>query len=166
MRRYTVEVDEDVFQFLDEHAHDRLETHNTVLRRELAIETKTQPSGITRVEALSDGNQIDAESARRGLPSLPFNTPEALKQVLWVIYLVREKGRSRPDASADVARLLRVATQTVNDKYGRQLGLTADRFDALLSEPTLTELGRVLSTRFAQHHPSIEQVLDTLRRAA
>jgi hypothetical protein len=166
MRRYTVEVDEEVFGFLDEQASDRLETHNTVLRRELAIETKAQPLGIARVEAVGGGNQIDSQSAMRGLPSLPFNTPEALKQVLWVAYLVREKGRSRPEASTDVARLLRVATQTVNDKYGRQLGLKADRFDALLSEPTLADLGRVLATRFPQYRASIEQVLDNLRRAA
>lgn len=163
---YTIEVDGDVFGFLDEEARVRLETHNTVLRRELAIEKKAKFQGLAPADGLRRGNQIVAESPMAGLPVLPFGIPEALKQVLWVVYLVREKGRPRPDASSDVARLLRVATQTVNDKYGRQLGLTADEFDTLLSDPALRELGRVLAARFPRYRSTIEDIFKALRRAA
>ena len=167
MHRFTVEVDDEVYAFLDAEATSRLETHNTVLRRRLLPQLASGDRAV-------DWHSVPGRKVRNlvpivapaGLPSFPPGTPSALQQILWVAHLVRAKGRSRPEASSDVARLLRVATQTVNDKYGRQLGLTADRFDVLLREPSLKQFETLLAERFPQYRSTIQTVLKDLRRAA
>jgi hypothetical protein len=97
---------------------------------------------------------------------MPFGTPAALQQILWVTYLVRENGRPRSDATADVARILRVTPQTVLDKYSRQLGLTAMAFDRLLHDAGLRDLRSLLLQKFAGHEETIRQFLSGLRPAA
>jgi hypothetical protein len=165
VRRYTIEVDEEVFSYLEERAKARLETHNTVLHRELL-----KNGWVSVLPVISDTvhtpgrKRVNGEAPTlTGLPSLPFDTPAALQQVLWVTHLVRKNGRARSDASADVAKRLRVAPQTVNDKYCRQLGLTANGFDKLLRDPVLTELEQMLSQRFPRYRSTVKGVLKDLR---
>lgn len=168
MQRHTIEVDGQVFSYLEERAKARLETHNTVLRRELLEkEFALLPAVVRDTDHTPGRKRVNGDGPTlTGLPSLPFGTPAALQQVLWVTYLVRKSGRARSDASADVAKHLRVATQTVNDKYGRQLGLTADRFDALLREPSLKHLEQLLSERFPRHRATVNSALKDLRTAS
>ncbi len=158
MRRYTIEVDQEVFAYLDAEANHRLETHNTVLRRKLSFSLQ-----VSLPARRSTG--ASAPPATTGLPDLPPRTPAALEQILSVVHLVRANGRTRSEATGDVAKRMGVTPQTVNDKYGRQLGLTADRFDVLLDDQSLRELELLLKTRFPGHSETVQRVLTALRPA-
>jgi hypothetical protein len=52
-----------------------------------------------------------------------------------------------------------VKQQTVNDKFGRQIGLTAQQFDRLLGQPGLNDLKKVLNGKFPRHRDVIASVL-------
>ena len=160
MRVHTIEVDEDVFRYLQQQAQPLVDTPNTVLRRLLLDGTAAKLHRQTSQVAAS---RFDAP---KQLPSMPFGTPAALQQILWVVYRVRTNHRSRPEATADVAQALGVAPQTVLDKYTRQLGFTAMRFDLLLREPTLAELRSILTNKFPGHEETIRQFLSGLQAAA
>jgi hypothetical protein len=162
MRRHTIDVDEQVFARLEAEASARLETHNTVLRRLVLVPDASAPSRSTSLP----GRKISVAAPQppMGLPQFPFGTPEALRQVLWVVHLVRTKGRARSEASAEIATVLNVATQTINDKYGRQLGITAGRFDEMLREPALAQLEARLGRRFPPQRALIEKFLSDLRK--
>ncbi len=162
MRFITIEVDDEVFGYLQSKATALVDTPNTVLRRELLgrgerTATSRAPTGVPPSPRLTVAS---------GLPSMPFGTPAALQQILWVVYLVKKNGRPRSDATAHVARFARVTPQTVSDKYGRQLGLTADRFDLLLQEPSLSQVEQLLKDKFRGHADMIERFLRSLRPAA
>jgi hypothetical protein len=64
---------------------------------------------------------------------------------------------TRPIGVPKVARHHGVAFQTVLDKYGRQLDLTTDEFDALLEERGLDRLRRLLNSKFDRHKDVIEE---------
>jgi hypothetical protein len=160
MRLHTIEVDDEVFRHLQSQAQPLLDTPNTVLRRLLL--GALAPTGQAHT---GRAPSIKPEAATQ-LPAMPFGTPAALQQILWVTYLVRENGRPRPDATTDVARFLRVRPQTVFDKYSRQLGLTAVAFDRLLRDTELTALRSLLLQKFPGHEEAIRQFLSGLRPAA
>jgi hypothetical protein len=154
MRVFTIEVDEEVFAHLQAKAQAFVDTPNTVLRRELL---GRQPAPAPELSAAAERRRAARSPLppAPSLPSMPFGTPAALKQTLWVAHLVLDKGRARSEATADVARVLGVAPQTVLDKYCRQLGLTADAFDRMLREPGLHKLEALLVAKFANHADTI-----------
>jgi hypothetical protein len=53
-----------------------------------------------------------------------------------------------------------IATQTVLDKYCRQLSLTAYQFDRLLEQPNLSDLKALLSNKFNEHQTTIEEYVE------
>lgn len=161
----SIDIDEEVFSHLQAKAQPFLDTPNTVLRREL----------LGRAQAPTLHNSHASDPARRpspglgaptSLPGLPFGTPAALQQTLWVAHLVLSNGRARSEATTDVAKILNVMPQTVLDKYCRQLGLTAGRFDLLLREPDLKQLEARLVTKYSEHAETIRQFFIEHRAAA
>jgi len=52
-----------------------------------------------------------------------------------------------------------VFTQTVLDKYCRQLGLTASRFDQLLGQKDLVDLREILKSKFQTYTETIDAAL-------
>lgn len=158
MQSYTIEIDDEVFRYLQSKAQPLVDTPNAVLRRLLLLnssKTKTSAAPMTARHNLSTD-----------LPTTPFGTPAALQQTLWVTYLVRKNGRPRPEATSDVAKALHVAPQTVLDKYCRQLGLTAMQFDLLLREPQLAGLRSLLVQKFPEHEDTVRGFLKGLETAA
>jgi hypothetical protein len=145
MRTHQVEVDDQVFQVVQKHAEPLVDTFNTVVRRLLKIDGDA-----------SETKQIPKSPALDDL--CPRGTPEALAQVLEVAHLVLN-GVHRTDATRDVARRRQISQQSVNDKYGRQLGLTALQFDRLLDEPEQTGLRKLLIERFPGHRELVVRVL-------
>ena len=153
MRFHSVEVDEDVYQFVKGHAEALVDTFNSALRRLLPLNGKpggatgsaVPPTVITRTPSVS--------------PSFPGGMPQALRQVLEVAHLVRGGAYTRTTATSFVAKQHNVFPQTVLDKYCRQLGLTADQFDRLLEQPGAVDLGKLLKSKFPGYDAVIDSVL-------
>ncbi len=161
MRLFTIEVDEEVFRHLQDQARPLIDTPNTVLRR-LLLRADSGPKAKR-----ADGQAVSpCLETPKEFPNMPFGTPAGLQQILWVIYLVRRKGRPRPEATTDVAKALHIAPQTVLDKYCRQLGLTAMKFDLLVRDPELNELRSLLLRKFPAYEEIIRRFLSGLRADA
>lgn len=147
MKTHQVEVDEVVFQYVKRHAEPLVDSFNTAIRRLLNLEGTPKMSG--RTASSSGGNG-----------SVPPGTPKALAQILEVAGLVIRSNWSRTDATREVARRRQVTQQAVNDKYGRQLGLTADQFDRLLGQSGLQDLKKLLNEKFPDHHDVVNKWLE------
>ncbi|MGO1069255.1 hypothetical protein [Lysobacter sp. CA199] len=89
--------------------------------------------------------------------------PAALRQIAHVVALVVCEGADRSDATRRVAAHHRVARETVADKYGRQLGLTTQQFDAVLKERDLGELRNLLTLKFPGHDVAITAVIQAIQ---
>jgi hypothetical protein len=142
MRFRSIEVDEDVWKFLKAKAEPFEDTPNSVLRR-LLLNGK----GEVIVKPMLE------------IPAIPRRSPEALRQILEVVYYVRSAGYTRTGATNFVAKKRQIAPQTVLDKYCRQLGKRADEVDSLLEQEHLKELETLLIGRFPNDADVIEQFL-------
>jgi hypothetical protein len=108
-KKYTIEIDEIIMNYLKKHAEAFVDTPNSVLHKLLFNTSIIKP--------LSQNFQS----------SVLDHTPKALSQVLEVIYEVIKKGRTRPEATRVVAERNDTAPQTIIDKYCRQLGKKGSR---------------------------------------
>lgn len=142
MPMHKIEVDDEVYSYLESKIESFTDTPNQVLH------------GL-----LFGNNSSSSEGATPLISQLPPSTPKALEQILQVIHLTRVEGYTRLDATHAVAHNLKVAMQTVTDKYTRQLGITAGKFDRLLAESNLSELTKRLSDRFKGYESLIKKYL-------
>jgi|GEM_PF-1723658 len=143
MRYYTIEVDETIWNHLKSKAEPFEDTPNSVLHRLLF-------------------NISDSSKALKGQPigmgdilPLQRKIPEALSQILEVIFEVKVNGRERSDATRVVAKKRGRATQTVLDKYCRQLNKKAYEIDELLSSDNLDEFRHILERKFQIYRSEI-----------
>ena len=142
---HQIEIDDEVMAVLKDHAEAFVDTPNAVLRRLL----------------LGDGGGVGGGAVQAAaVPELKAPVPKALEQILQVVGLVQTSGLDRVEATHVVARHHGVAFQTVLDKYARQLGFTAQKFDALLTDPEVSELKELLLRQFPKHGATIERVLE------
>lgn len=153
MRMHQVEVDDEVFAFVKSHAEPLVDSFSSALRRLLPLK---EPDAQNRVPIRQNAAPRDGESI---IPSLPRGIPQALRQILEVTHLVRSGAYTRRDATRFVAKQHGVFQQTVSDKYGRQLELTANQFDRLLDQDSLVDLKRKLSAKFPSYTNAIEDAL-------
>lgn len=152
MRKYQVEVDDEVFQYVKAHAEPLVDTFNSTLRRLLPITGKKGPTVMS-----FGGNNSHPYG---GLPALPNRIPQALRQILEVVHLVINGPFDRSSATHYVARHHGgKAPQTIIDKYTRQLNLTASEFDRLLDQPGLTDLRKHLNSKFPDYTQLIEEII-------
>ena len=151
MRFHKVEVDDEVFQFIQAHAEPLVDTFNSALRRLLL----TPDSDPVEANQKIDGT-VQADDL---LPDLPKHTPQALRHVIEVAFLVYGKGYDRPGATRYVARKHGVYPQTVLDKYCRQLNLNTRQFDLLLEQPELKDLKNILKSKFPDYSKFIDEYL-------
>lgn len=155
MRMHRIEVDNDVFRYLEEKAR------NLKARADLFVDTT--PNGLLRKELLGDkSGPLRGPVVRNSdpdLPIMPAGMPMALRQILEVVYIVRKEGHSRQEATRIVANKYRVAPPTVIDKYCRQLNLTAHAFDRLLTQRDLADLRALLNKKFGEHHAMVKKYL-------
>lgn len=153
MRMHQVEVDDEVFSFVKGHAEPLVDTFNSALRRLLPLgESGTRQRSPSPKPAHPSNGGVN-------LSSLPNGTPQALRQILEVVQLVRGGAYTRTAATQYVARQHRVFPQTVLDKYCRQLGLTAGQFDRLLEQEKLSDLQQLLRSKFPEHAEVITAAL-------
>ena len=118
MKRYTIEIDEKIWHFLQQNAEPFVDSPNSVLNRILF------DSGRQKSEAVAPLFAIPSVSIE-GLP-------KSLSQILEVVYEMEVNGYTRIQATNRVAKKRGTAPQTVTDKYCRQLGKRAHEIDELL----------------------------------
>ncbi len=151
MRMHTIDIDQEVLDYLKSQAEPFTDTPNDVLRRLLL--------GKTSSEKLAQFKPREASS--HNLPPVPAGTPKALEHILQVVYLTHFSGIPRSKATKDVAKIHGgIAPQTVLDKYCRQLNLKASEFDRLIAEPGLGGLKEILYAKFNGHSEVIDNYLN------
>ncbi len=139
---YSIEIDENIWNYLQKHAEPFVDTPNSVLNRTLLGASKETPKkdGVSKIPAVS-----------------VQGTPKSLAQILEVVYQMEINGYSRTEATNRVAQKRGTAPQTITDKYCRQIGKKAHEIDQLLSESGYKEFKELLKKKFVAH----QQVIDT-----
>jgi negative regulator of replication initiation len=147
MKMYTIEIDENVWSYLQKHAEPFVDTPNSVLNRILPGTSKDPPQkdGVSKIPAVS-----------------VQGTPKSLAQILEVVYEMKINGYSRTEATKRVAHKRGTSPQTITDKYCRQIGKKAHEIDQLLSEPGYETFKKILKSKFGAHQQVIESYFETL----
>jgi len=146
MKKYTIEIDEIIMNYLKQKAEPFVDTPNTVLHK------------------LLFKNSINQHGPKhRSYTYSKHDKPKALSQILEVITEVVVNNNSRPEATRIVAARNGTAVQTIIDKYCRQLGKTASEVDMFLGEPSLEKFRSILTNKFPNHNDLIASFFDDLR---
>ena len=147
MKMHTIEIDENIWSYLQKHAEPFVDTPNSVLNR-----------------ILFDPSKAPAPTDRE--PEVPTvsiqGIPKSLAQILEVVYEMEINGYSRTEATKRVARKRGTSPQTITDKYCRQIGKKAQEIDQLLSEPGYEGFKKILESKFSAHQQVIESYFETL----
>lgn len=152
MQFHRVEVDDEVFKFVKVRAEPLVDNFNSALRRLL-------PLGASKARHRIPGAEASAPKGGNVPPSLPSGTPQALRQILEVVHLVRSGAYTRTAATQFVSKQHGISPQAVIDKYGRQLHLTTSRFDRLLEQQGFVDLQKLLISKFPEYENAIGEVL-------
>jgi hypothetical protein len=148
MNKYSIEIEEDVWHHLQQHAEPFVDTPNSVLKRLLF--SNEPPTEETTPAVLS-------------IPSVSIQgLPKSLAQILEVVYEMEVNGYGRTQATNRVAKKRGTAPQTVTDKYCRQLGKRAYEIDELLTEPGYSGFKDLLTSKYSDHRAIIEMYFDSM----
>jgi negative regulator of replication initiation len=147
MKMHTIEIDENLWSYLQKHAEPFVDTPNSVLKR-ILFDTSNAPSP-TNHEL-----KIPAVSIQ--------GIPKSLAQILEVVYEIEINGYSRTEATKRVAHKRGTSPQTITDKYCRQIGKKAHEIDQLLSEPGYEGFKKILESKFDAYQQVIESYFETL----
>ena len=147
MKMHTIEIDENLWSYLQKHAEPFVDTPNSVLNR-ILFDTSNAPSPENRVP------EIPAVSIQ--------GIPKSLAQILEVVYEMEINGYSRTEATKRVAHKRGTSPQTITDKYCRQIGKKAHEIDQLLSEPGYDSFIKIIESKFGDHRSVIESYFETL----
>jgi len=132
MKMHKIEVDEEVYQFLQSKAEPFVDTENSTLRKLLLGSTSSVARGEFGLE----------------FPDIPRRIPDGLGHILEVAYLVSKYSMDRTEATREVAERHNIMYPTVADKYARQLGKSAYDIDTMLDEPGFLQLKRTLEEKY------------------
>jgi negative regulator of replication initiation len=147
MKMHTIEIDENLWSYLQKHAEPFVDTPNSVLNR-ILFDTSNAASPI------NDEPKIPAVSIQ--------GIPKSLAQILEVVYEIEINGYSRTEATKRVAHKRGTSPQTITDKYCRQIGKKAHEIDQLLSEPGYEGFKKILESKFGAYQQVIESYFETL----
>lgn len=153
-KTYMIEIDQDLWNLLKSRAEPLEDTAMSVLRRLLLDKDSSVPGRRRR--------PAEPPTGSAAMPELSRATPNALAEILEVVYLVVGSGYSRKEATHEVARRREITYQSVLDKYSRQLQLKTLQFERLLDRARLPELKNALLRRFDADHPTINAFFKSL----
>ena len=143
MKFHEIRIDEDIMEYLRKHAVPYQEKEpNDTLRRLFSLNGKP----IQQTEDLL---------------RMPRRLPSALAQILEVYRLVRN-GTPRNDATTSIANQRNITTQSVIDKYTRQLGKRAYEIDMLMQPENKEEFKKILIEKFYLYKDAIDEFFSTL----
>ena len=147
MKTYSIEINEKIWHYLQQHAEPFVDTPNSVLNRLLIGEEakKEAPESIFSIPSVSI----------EGLP-------KSLSQILEIVYEIQVNGYSRIQATNRVAKKRGTAPQTITNKYCRQLGKKANDIDQLLIEPGYKSFKDLLINKFSSHAGIIDMYFDSI----
>jgi negative regulator of replication initiation len=151
MKMYTIEVDEEVYQFLKDNAEPFIETNpNSVLKRLLPLKTKytLEESGESKII----------------FPEFPPSVLSALAQTLEMILLVKKQGMNRVRATHTVADIRGISREAVQDKYCRQLGKKSYEIDELLMDSNIENFKILLLKKYPHNETTIKEVFNSIRK--
>jgi negative regulator of replication initiation len=147
MKMHTIEIDENLWRYLQKNAEPFIDTPNSVLNR-LLFDT------------------INAPSSKSRLPEIPAvsiqGIPKSLAQILEVVYEMEINGYSRTEATRRVAHKRGTSPHTITDKYCRQIGKKAHEIDQLLSEAGYESFKKILESKYDAYRQVIESYFETL----
>ena len=147
MKMHSIEVDDDIWYHLQQHAEPFVDTPNSVLNR-LLFSKKVEKEETASVLSI---------------PSVTIQgLPKSLAQILEVIYEMEVNGYGRTEATNRVAKQRGTAPQTVTDKYCRQLGRRAHEIDELLTEPGYSGFKDLLASKYSDHQGIIDMYFDSM----
>ena len=147
MKMHSIEIDDDIWYHLQQHAEPFVDSPNSVLNRLLFSE---------KVEKEETASVLS-------IPSVTIQgLPKSLAQILEVIYEMEVNGYGRTEATNRVAKQRGTAPQTVTDKYCRQLGRRAHEIDALLTEPGYSGFKDLLASKYSDHQGIIDMYFDSM----
>jgi hypothetical protein len=143
MKMHFIEIDDNIFKYLQKNAEPLIDTPNTVLYRLLLNEeyskaSKTSPS--IKLEGL----------------------PKSLSQPLEVLYEIHRHGLTRQKATRLIAEKHNTVPSTIMDKYCKQLNLKAREVDRLLDEPSYEKFMNLLKNQFPEYTAIIDMFFETL----
>jgi len=147
MKMYTIEIEENIWHYLQKHAEPFIDTPNSVLNRMLFGASKEPPEKGT-------ASKTPAVSIE--------GVPKSLAQILEVVYEIKINGLSRTEATKRVAQKRSTTPQTVTDKYCRQIGKKAREIDQLLSEADYENFKKILKDNFSTHQQFIDAYFEML----
>lgn len=157
-KTHQIEINEDVMNYLRNHARAFEDKEpNDVLIRELGIYGTNKLSFVEVERTKPDMTNIE----KLDLLKLPGELPDALQQILQVVYMVK-MGVDRENAAKTVALYRNISYSTVADKYARQLNITTEQFDDLLRGPE-NELREILVQKFSYYKNDIENFFSSIR---
>ena len=147
MKMYSIEIDENIWHYLQQHAEPFVDTPNSVLNRMLFVA----------------GAKGDKAIPIFSIPSVNIHgLPKSLTQILEIVYEIEVNGYSRTEATNRVAKKRGTAPQTITHKYCRQLGKRAHEIDELLKEPNYDAFKNLLKNKFGGHEEIIDMYFDTM----
>ena len=147
MKMHQIEIDEEIWRHLQQHAEPLVDSPNTVLHKLLF--------GLV--------DDASAEPSVFKIPSVSVEgSPKSLSQIFEVLYEIEVNGCTRIQATNRVAKKRGTAPQTVTDKYCRQLNKRAHEIDELLSEPGYGKFKALLKSKFTEHEHVIDTYFETL----
>jgi len=142
-----IEIDEEIWRHLQQHAEPLVDSPNSVLHRLLF--------GIA--------DEVNDDLPAFKIPSVSVKgSPKSLSQIFEVLYEMEVNGCTRTQATNRVAKKRGTAPQTVTDKYCRQLNQRAHEIDELLSEPGYEQFKALLKSKFTDQEQVIDSYFDTL----
>jgi len=147
MKTYSIEIDEKIWHYLQQHAEPFIDTPNSVLSR-LLIGEDTKKQAPESIFSIPSANI-------EGLP-------KSLSQILEVVYEIEVNGYSRIQATNRVAKKRDTAPQTITNKYCRQLGKKAHEIDVFLNESGYESLKELLKSKFSNHAAIIDMYFDSM----
>ena len=147
MKKYSIEIDEKIWHYLQQHAEPFVDTPNSVLNRLL----------------LGEEGKGEAPASIFSIPSANVEgLPKSLSQILEVVYEIEVNGYSRIQATNRVAKKRDTAPQTITNKYCRHLGKKAHDIDQLLNEPGYKNFKDLLISKYSNHAGIIDMYFDSM----
>jgi hypothetical protein len=141
MKMFKIEIDEDIYKFIESKAVPFIDKDpNSVLRKLLLPQ---------RLKVINNEGPVVE------LQKIPNGIPEGLRQILQVVAYMKQ-GDNRVEATKKVALLHGIAKATVVDKYDRQLGKKALEIDELLREPGFLQFQTLLKKKFNGYNEKID----------